>query len=384
MIVVLGHNGAMTSVPDSSAPIVPDTAASDPRSDDDAGQSSAARLIYGAMGLGGSWTTENLTDEDLRTGFQALDTALQVGIRDIDLADIYTLGKSETTVGQWLAADPARRSQVTLQTKAGIRLPGITTRPEAPVHYRLDAATLRAGLEGSLDRLGVSSVDRFLIHRWDPLADPAEVAATLDALVDDGLTAGLGISNVSWHRTALLQRHLHHPLQAVQVQLSLGHRDFVERQILWDHPDATGVDFSEELLDECAAAGIELQAWGSLDQGRYTRPVTPKSGQAAPGGADTDPAAPDGAGPGDAGTDGTGPDGAAAGLVREIATELSTSPEAVVLAWLMRLPQRIRPVIGTTNPARIQACAQAETVVGKITHEHWYALLNAARGSNIP
>lgn len=311
-------------------------------------------MIYGAMALGGSWERSPLTDDDVAVGFRALDAAVAAGLSEIDLADIYTAGKSESVVGRWLAERPGHRQKLTLQTKAGIRIPGITAADQAPMHYRLDEHTLRGGLEGSLTRLGVDSVDRFLIHRWDPLADPAQVAAVLDRLVDEGLTAGLGISNVSWHRMQVLQGHLRHPLEAVQVQLSLGHRDFVERQILWDHPEGSDVDFDESLLENCTASGIQIQAWGALDQGRYTRTAQDS------------------------------PDPATAELTAAIATELGSTPEAVALAWIMRLPQRIRPVIGTSNPERIAACAQAHDVVKQLTHEHWYALLNSARGHSVP
>lgn len=337
------------SAPSDVSPILPDSSATahEPNR-------SGSRLIYGAMALGGSWDGSSLTDDDVATGLCALDAAADAGLTDIDLADIYTAGKSESVVGQWLAQNPDRRRTVTLQTKAGIRIPGITAAADAPMHYRLDERTLRGGLEGSLTRLGVESVERFLIHRWDPLADPAQVAAVLDQLVEEGLTAGLGISNVSWHRIQVLQRHLHHPVEAVQIQLSLGHRDFVERQILWDHPEGSAVDFDESLLENCAASGVQIQAWGALDQGRYTRSPQDSS------------------------------DPATAELTSTIAAEIGTTPEAVALAWIMRLPQRIRPVIGTSNPERIAACAQAHDVVGKLTHEHWYALLNCARGHNVP
>ncbi|MDO5617823.1 aldo/keto reductase [Kocuria sp.] len=338
------------SAPDFSTPIIPDNTT--PSSAAAGGTTSP--LIYGAMALGGSWDRSPMTDDDVAAGFAALDTAVQLGISDIDLADIYTAGKSETLVGQWLATQPDRRESVRLQTKAGIRLPGNTAAEQAPVHYRLDEHTLRGGLEGSLERLGVDHVGRFMVHRWDPLADPTRVARILDALVDEGLTSGVGISNVSWHRVHMLQRHLNHPIQAIQMQMSLGHRDFVERQILANHPDAATVDFDEQLLDQAHATGIEIQAWGALDQGRYTRPA------------------------------GSSPDPATAALVGQISQELDTTPESVVLAWLIRLPQGIRPVIGSSNPQRIRACAQAAAVTEHLTQEHWYALLNSARGNNVP
>lgn len=318
------------------------------------GQKPTSQLIYGAMGLGGNWDRSELTEVDIALGFAALDAAVDAGIIDIDLADIYTCSKSESVVGQWLAADPTRRSVVRLQTKAGIRLPGNTAPTGAPVHYRLDERTVREGLEGSLSRLGVDSVDRFLVHRWDPLSDSQRVAAVLDRLVDEGLTRSVGVSNVSWQRLSVLQRFMHHRLDALQMQLSLGHRGAVESQIMWNQPQQSAYACADDLLDRCQEAGVEVQAWGPLDQGRYVRD-------------NPDPL-----------------DAATAECVSRIAAELSTSPEAVALAWVMRLPQCIRPVIGTTDPARITACAQAVETVKYLSHEHWYQLLNTARGNNVP
>lgn len=144
------------------------------------------RLIYGAMPLGGSWSADDpLTEEQEEVGFAALDAAEEAGYRDLDLADIYAAGKSETVVGRWLAQDPQRRQRMKVQTKAGIRIPGGTAAGDAPMHYRLDAATVRGSLEESLTRLGLESVERFFIHRWDPLADLDELGAALDAIVDE-------------------------------------------------------------------------------------------------------------------------------------------------------------------------------------------------------
>ena len=77
-----------------------------------------------------------------RLAAAALDAAEEAGYRDLDLADIYAAGKSETVVGRWLAQDPQRRQRMQVQTKAGIRIPGGTAAGDAPMHYRLDAATV--------------------------------------------------------------------------------------------------------------------------------------------------------------------------------------------------------------------------------------------------
>ncbi|MET0892917.1 MAG: aldo/keto reductase, partial [Pseudoxanthomonas sp.] len=63
-------------------------------------------------------------------------------------------------------------------------------------------------------------------------------------------------------------------------------------------------------------------------------------------------------------------------------TEKDVSPEAILLAWLLRHPAGIQPVIGTGNPQRLIAGCQADTI--ELSREEWYALLAAARGAPAP
>mgnify|MGYP001258039782 CR=1 FL=1 len=55
---------------------------------------------------------------------------------------------------------------------------------------------------------------------------------------------------------------------------------------------------------------------------------------------------------------------------------------AVALAWLMKHPSRIVPIIGSTNPVRIREAARATDL--ELTHEEWYHLLAAAQGGPVP
>ncbi|HEY5820876.1 MAG TPA: aldo/keto reductase, partial [Propionibacteriaceae bacterium] len=79
-------------------------------------------LIYGCMGFGGSWDATPYTREDLRTAEQAVRTALDVGVRVFDHADIYRSGKAEAVFGEILAGDADLRGSIRIQTKCGIRL----------------------------------------------------------------------------------------------------------------------------------------------------------------------------------------------------------------------------------------------------------------------
>jgi predicted oxidoreductase len=65
-----------------------------------------------------------------------------------------------------------------------------------------------------------------------------------------------------------------------------------------------------------------------------------------------------------------------------MATAKQTSKEAIVLAWLLRHPAGIQPIIGTTNPERVVASCLADGI--SLSREEWYALFIAGRGEALP
>lgn len=68
--------------------------------------------------------------------------------------------------------------------------------------------------------------------------------------------------------------------------------------------------------------------------------------------------------------------------VAELAIVKKTSPEAIALAWIMRHPANIQPVVGTTNPERLrQACLADEL---ELDREEWYSLFISGRGAGMP
>jgi len=311
------------------------------------------QLVYGCMGLGGSWDPTPYSPADVDQAEAAVHAALDTGITVFDHADIYRSGKSEAVFGQVLAHDRALRGRLKIQTKCGIRLgdAGLA------VHYDLSAAAVRRRVEESLIRLGVDHVDTLLLHRPDPLTDVAETADALVALQDEGLVGAVGVSNMAAPQMTALQRHLRTRLAVDQLELSLAKRDWLETEIGVNGGQSVGSAFVAGTLEHCAEAGITVQAWSPLARGAY-------SGSSS---ADASPA-----------------ELATTTLVRRLADDLGTEPEAVVLGWLMKHPAAVDPVIGTTNPERIRACADAGRVAAALSRTDWYALLVAARGLDLP
>ncbi|MEX5268263.1 aldo/keto reductase family oxidoreductase [Kocuria sp. CPCC 204721] len=343
-------------------------------------------LIYGCMTLGGSWGQESVPASQYDVAREAVYAAHRAGFELFDHADIYIGGASETLFGRILAEDALLRRAVRIQTKCGIKLPGNTGPQGSPVHYRLDRDSVRSSLEGSLQRLGVDHVERLFLHRPDPLTPLGETARALDELHREGLIGSVGLSNMTPHHVAAFQQLLSVPVTAVQIQMSLAHRDFVESQVLANHPEGTGVSFPGGLLAQCIADEIELQAWGAMAGGIYSGAPAPgatsapaaSSGEDGMGGAETGGAA---SSSGGANED---PVRRTSALVEQLAQRMGVSREAVVVGWLLRHPYGIRPMVGTLNPQRIAACAQAPRAAELMTHEDWYALWTAARGRPLP
>ncbi|UZX04203.1 aldo/keto reductase [Arthrobacter sp. CDRTa11] len=310
-------------------------------------------LIYGCMGLGGSWSDEPHATGHVEEAAAAVDAALDAGITLFDHADIYRSGKSEAVFGEVLAATPGLRERIRLQTKCGIRLNerGLDT------HYDLSRESIIERVDGSLKRLRTDYVDVLLLHRPDPLTDPAEVASAVGQLLADGKVRALGVSNMSGSQIEALQDRLEVPVVANQLEMSLLKRAWLESQVLVNHPESLDHGFPEGTLEYCSRNGVTLQAYGALARGLYTG-----GGPESPTAAET----------------------AAAGLVAELAGQYSTSGESVLLGWLMKHPAGIAPVIGSVNPARIRACADAGRVASAMTRAEWYGLWIAARGSKLP
>lgn len=308
------------------------------------------RAWYGCMGLGGDWGEPGYTAADVRQAEEAVAAALDAGITAFDHADIYRNGKSEGVFGEVLAADPGLRGRILVQTKCGIHLPG----SDRIGFYDFRPEHIRASLADSLERLRTDHTDVFLLHRPDPLADWDAIADTLHDLHRQGLVRAVGVSNMAAPQIAALQARLELPVVANQLELSLARRDFVEAGVLVNQSVGAGTDFPLGTLEYCVANGVQVQAWGSLAQGRFT------------------------------GRQESADEVATAALVTELAHAKGTTAETIVLWWLRRHPARIAPVIGTTSPDRIRACRDVAVREPDLSHEEWYRLWVAARGDRLP
>ncbi|WBX93620.1 aldo/keto reductase [Pseudoxanthomonas mexicana] len=311
----------------------------------------ASRIGYGCMHLSRAWDASPITTEERRNAQRLVETALAHGITLFDHADIYARGKSEQVFGDVLRASPGLRAKMVLQSKCGIRFAGDP--PGAPQRYDFSHAHIVASVEGSLARLGVNHLDILLLHRPDPLVEPDEVARAFDALHASGKVRYFGVSNHTPGQIDLLRRHVRQPLVANQVEISLLHLPLIDDGVV---ANTTGHAYASArgTLDHARLHGIRQQAWSPLAGGRLAM----ASGFADPVVRETST------------------------LLRQRAEAHSVTPDAIQLAWLLRHPAGLQPIVGTTDPVRLAACCAADEV--QLSREEWYALFTAARGGRVP
>lgn len=304
------------------------------------------RIAYGCMPLGGSWDSSQLISADTRKkALAAIQAALDGGINFFDHADIYCSGKSEEVFSDLWQVSPGIRSRIYLQSKCGIR----------SNQFDFSYAHIMEAVEGSLKRLKTSYLDVLLLHRPDALVEPEEVARAFDELHASGKARYFGVSNHTAAQIELLRKFVRQPILFNQVELNVIHTHMLDEGINFNQDQPARPLRNEGTIEYCRLHDITLQAWRPLAWGKLT---------------------------GRAGVTLSDSEQKTSALLAEMASAKGVSPETILVAWILRLPAHIQPIIGTTHLGRIQSSCQADTV--ELTREEWYRLFIAGRGANLP
>ncbi len=306
------------------------------------GSLTGSRLAYGCWRLAGNSEGGKVTPEAEAHGRKAVIAAHGYGYTIFDLADIYCDGASERIFGQALKEVSGMRQHVLIATKCGIRRKGDPS-PDSPYRYDFSADHIVRSCEHSLKQLGVETIDLYQLHRPDFIGDPHEVAEAFGKLKKSGKVREFGVSNFRPSQVAAFQKVCPLPLIANQVEISLARLDC----------------FEDGTLDQCLAEQITPMAWSPLAGGRL---------------ADTGP------------IDLQAPDHAHRIHIREtldlISRERGVTRMVTAVAWLLKHPAKIVPIIGTTNPERIRDAINATEI--ELTRDEWYRLMEAACGQRLP
>ena len=269
------------------------------------------------------------------SGKRAIYSAVDAGYTLFDHADIYGGGSCEELFGQVLRESPDLRDSILIQSKCGIRLAA----RDAPQYYDFSRDYIIDSVEGSLSRLGIERLDFFLLHRPDYLMHAEEVAEAFSELKSSGKVAQFGVSNFSTSQFDLLQSAVAEPLLINQVEINIHNTDALDNGVL---DQCQRLKITPQAW--CPVAGVAYPAWGNtFSEEDEARIQVELERQCAKYGADA---------------------------------------TIIALAWLLRHPAGISPIIGSTTPARIEAAPSALDM--DYSREDWYRLLEARNGESVP
>lgn len=297
---------------------------------------SASRVAQGCMRI------QDLSEEALD---RLLQTDLDLGINFFDHADIYGRGGGcETRFGGFLRSHPGLRDKMLIQTKCGIR--GGT--------YDFSKSHILEAVEGSLKRLNTDYVDFLLLHRPDTLMEPEEVAEAFRSLKAAGKVRHFGVSNQHPLQMELLQQALGSeiPLVIDQLQFSLTNTTMIDAGLNVNMEHAAAVNRDGMVLEYCRLHGITIQPWSPFQYGFFEGPFI---------GSEKYPEL--------------------NRKLSEIADRYDITPTGLAIAWILRHPARMQPVIGSVRPERMQEIAKAAEIT--ITHDEWYELYKST-GKTLP
>jgi aryl-alcohol dehydrogenase-like predicted oxidoreductase len=270
--------------------------------------------------------------------FALLDRFVEAGGAMIDTSNNYpfwmpgcTGYESETVIGAWLASRRLR-DQVVISTKVGARprTPGATTLDDIE---GLSAPVIRAGIEGSLRRLGTDRIDVYWAHIDDRAVPLAETVAAFDQLVRAGHVLAVGASNMPVWRVerarALAMVGGHTPYTALQLRHTYvrprpGIRPSSRQEYVTDET----LDYLREQPD------LTLWAYSTLLSGAYTRPDRKINTEYQHPGTD-----------------------ARLAVLAQVAAERGVTANQVVLAWL--LSDGIVPIVGVSTPDQLDQAIEA-------------------------
>ncbi len=302
------------------------------------------RLCYGAMRISGSWDKDKVDAAAIERGIKSLESAVEAGYTFIDHADIYGDTTCETIHGLALDRHPEWREQLVVATKCGIRFEDEP--PGTPHRYDFSGEHIRWSVDESLKRLKLERIDLYQLHRPDWLADPEEVASALIEIHKAGKVRYFGVSNFRPSLVSAIQSALPFPLVSNQVEIH-----FLRLNT-----------FEDGTLDQCLEKKMTPLAWSPLAGGRLGAALSEKSPLPQ---SERDVAAVARLRP----------------VLAEVANAYSTTPLAVLLAWQMRHPSKIIPILGSVRPDVIRDAAKADDIT--LDRDSWYRILRAARGEKL-
>jgi len=281
-----------------------------------------SRIIQGCM-TWGVWGKNFSTQEIAKRIRENVD----LGVTTFDHADIYGDYSTEEAFGKALKESGIPRDNIQLISKCGIQLKN-ENRKTYVKHYNYEASYITYQAEQSLNHLQTDYLDLFLLHRPSPLMQTDEILEAVSNLKSSGKIKSFGVSNFTPQQIDYLPKKVE--VGANQIQCSLTHYKPLEDDSLFYHQQNN----------------IMTMAWSPLG-GAHKIDELSEFRQ----------------------------------TLYEQSEKYECTESQIVLAWLLKHPAKIHPVLGTSKTKRIEEALGALKI--ELSLQDWFVLYEASRGVEV-
>jgi predicted oxidoreductase len=283
-----------------------------------------SRIIAGTM-TWGNWGKQLSTSE---MG-ALMEHCLENNITTFDHADIYGDYTNEAQFGQAFAKSSIARERIQIISKCGIQFDA-KERLNRVKHYDYGKDYIIWSVERSLKMLQTDFLDFLLLHRPSPLMNPGDIADAINQLKKEGKVRQFGVSNFTPSQIRLLENEI--PVEANQVEYSL---------------TANGV-MNVGTLDDCIVNNRLAMSWSPL--GIYFREDTQATKRIKK-------------------------------VLAKFTKKYDATEDQLLLAWILKHPSKVHPVVGTATPKRLKLAMEAVKIEMEL--QDWFILLEANEGNEV-
>lgn len=251
-------------------------------------------------------------------------------VTTFDHADIYGAYTTETDFGKAFSESGIPRESIQLITKCGIQLK-CENRENIVKHYNYAKDYIIWSVENSLKNLQTEYLDLLLLHRPSPLMHPMEIAEAVSILKQQGKIKDFGVSNFTGSQLELISKYVE--VSVNQIEFSL-----TQHSAMYDGT-----------LDQMILKNCLPMSWSPL--GNVFKHPTEQTIRII-------------------------------NQLGQFMDKYNATEDQLLLAWTMKHPSNIHPVIGTTSKQRIVDAVKAVDI--SLTLEDWFLMLAASQGHEVP
>ena len=283
-----------------------------------------SRIIAGTM-TWGKWGKQHSAAEMIAL----MNHCVENNITTFDHADIYGDYTNEEDFGKAFNKSGIKRENIQLISKCGIQF-DVKERSNRVKHYDYDKDYIISSVERSLKLLQTDYLDLLLLHRPSPLMNPSEIAEAVDKLSDDGKIRQFGVSNFTPSQIQLIEKEVQ--VEANQVEFSL----------------SSNAVMNDGTLDDCITYDRLAMSWSPL--GSYYREESKANDRIKK-------------------------------VLVELTKKYDATEDQLLLAWVLKHPSSVHPVVGTATPKRLKMAMEAVAI--NLELQDWFLMLEANEGHEV-